>query len=509
MEAVEDQSEVFAFLADPATHGLRDKITRIDTHGAVVFLAGSDVYKVKRAVFFPFMDFSSLEKRRAACENEIAVNRENAPDLYLGVMPVRRGASGLQLGGTEGAIVEWTVHLRRFDEGKTLDRLAERGELDLEIGAALAEVMVAAHERAPRRKGGATADLQRRLEETIVGLGEDPFAPSAVEALAARLRAAFQANETLLLKREDMGKVRLCHGDAHLHNIVLERGRPVLFDAIEFDDAMATVDIFYDLAFLLMDLWQRHLHAHANLVLNRYLWRCAEPEQELEALAALPLFLALRAAIRARVTAALGRLEKAEQGKRYAQAMSFFEAAAAFLAPKRALLVGIGGLSGTGKSTLAKAFAPFVGRPPGAIHLRSDIERKRLFGIGEYERLPEAAYRPDVTEQVYRRLREFAEVALSAGQSIVVDAVHAKAREREALREIATHANVPFAGLWLEAPAEVLVARVEARKEDASDATPAVVREQMSWDLERLDWQRFDASQPAGELARIILEEFT
>jgi hypothetical protein len=300
--------------------------------------------------------------------------------------------------------------------------------------------------------------------------------------------------------------VRLCHGDVHLRNIVLKDGAPLLFDAIEFDDALATIDILYDLAFVLMDLWQRNLHAHANLLFNRYLWQSIEIEQELEGLAALPLFLALRAAIRARVTAALGELEPQGREARSREAHGFFAATEDFLTPRATRLVAIGGFSGSGKSTLAQALAPSIGRPPGAVHLRSDIERKKLCGVGEHERLPGEAYRPETSDKVYERLRRLAEVALRAGQSVVMDAVHARAEERDALLDVAARAGAAFTGLWLDAPVEALVARVEARKNDASDATAAVVRQQASWDVGHLDWARLDASRPITELTQEALK---
>ena len=261
----------------------------------------------------------------------------------------------------------------------------------------------------------------------------------------------------------------------HLRNIVLEGGVPVLFDAIEFDDGLATIDILYDLAFILMDFWQRGLRAHANLLFNRYLWRAPELEQELEGLAALPLFLALRAAIRALVTAALGDLDGGDHG---AEARQFFQAAEDFLRPQPAGLVAIGGFSGSGKSTLAAALAGDLGRAPGAVHLRSDIERKRVFGVDEFEPLPQDAYKPEAHAQVYARLLHLSETALRAGQSVIVDAVQAKPDERAALAALATRLGVPFTGLWLEAPVETLVRRVAARRGDASDARESVVRAQ-------------------------------
>lgn len=508
-EVIEDQGEIFAFLADPATHRLErpDSIKRIDTHGAVVFLAGDNAYKIKRAVLFPFMDFSTLEKRRAACENEITVNRANAPEIYLGTMPIRRSAQGLRLGGADGAIVEWAVHLRRFDETRTLDKVAERGEFDLALIADLAEMIIAAHEHAPRRGDGATALFWRRVDDTLNGLADaqDVFDPPSVLALREHFATAFASNEALLREREGKGKVRRCHGDLHLRNIVLQNGKPILFDAIEFDDSLATVDILYDLAFILMDLWQRGLHAHANLLFNRYLWRCADVEEELAGLSALPLFLAQRAAIRARVMAALAKLDPG-RGHGH-EARGFFAAARKFLAPQVARLVAIGGLSGSGKSVLAQALAPRVGRAPGAVHLRSDIERKRLCGVAEYEHLPVEAYRVEMTEKVYQRLRTLADIALHTGQSVIVDAVHARPEERDALLKIAAGVGAKFTGFWLDAPVETLVARVEARTHDASDATGAVVQQQSARSLGGLDWVRLDATEPTAALAERAAEK--
>jgi uncharacterized protein len=497
-----DQSEIFAFLAQPAAYGLEDaeksSIKRIDTHGAVVFLAGPDAYKVKRAIFYPFMDFSTLEKRRAACENEIRVNRPNAPDIYLEVLPIRRTPQGLRLGGATGEIVEWAVHARRFDDDKTLDKLAARGELDMATAARLAEAVSAAHARAPRHELRTAQRFQGWMSDTLDGLAASPVFPSAkVADLRARFLAAYREVASLLDTREAQGKVRRCHGDVHLRNIVLEGGVPVLFDAIEFDDGLATIDILYDLAFLLMDFWQRGLRAHANLLFNRYLWRAPELEQELEGLAALPLFLALRAAIRALVTAALGDLDG---GDHSAEARQFFQAAEDFLRPLPARLVAIGGFSGGGKSTLAAALAGDLGRAPGALHLRSDIERKRMFGVDEFAPLPQDAYTPEMNAQVYARLLQLSETALRAGQSVIVDAVQARPDERTALAALATRLGVPFTGLWLEAPVETLVRRVAARRNDASDARESVVREQIARPLGRLDWARLDAGRPIEEL---------
>lgn len=522
MDQIETQALVFAFMADPATYGLTAEprgagdspaiasVTRIETHGSVVFLAGSDAYKVKRAVRFPFMDFSTLEKRRVACQHELAVNRHNAPELYLGVVPIRRDAEGLYLGGAKGAIVEWAVHLRRFDEMRTFDKLAEAGTLGLDLMAPLAETIVAAHERAPHRGDGgvATRMFHESLRETLDAMmaAEDIFPPQAATQFRDRSLALFAAVEPLLRAHERAGFVRLCHGDLHLRNIVLHEGHPLLFDAIEFDDKIATCDILYDFAFVLMDLWQRQLHAHGNQLFNFYLWRSRDMDAMLEGLAALPLFLALRAAVRARVTVALSRLTPEGRTHRIAEVQRFFAAAQDFLIPRPPRLIAIGGLSGSGKTTLGKMLAPAIGRAPGAIHLRSDIERKRLFGVSAHERLPGEAYGPEITQRVYERLRSLAKSALEAGHSVIVDAVHAKAEERALIEDVAARTGTHFTGLWLDAPTEALLIRVDARRNDASDATVPVVREQLGWDLGAVRWQRLDAAQPLGALTELALE---
>jgi aminoglycoside phosphotransferase family enzyme/predicted kinase len=491
MTASASQEEVFAFLADPATHGLHEPVRRIDTHGASVFLAGKDVYKVKRAVCFPFMDFSTPEKRRFFCERELAVNRINAPSLYLDVIPISRDGARLKFGG--GDVIEWTVHLRRFDENRTLDRLADRSELNSEIVASLAAAAAQSHKRAETvTSAQALRSLKGHIEETLAELEAAPeiFAGEKVKALRDAMGQALAQNETLLTEREKQGQVRRCHGDLHLRNIAMVGGAPVLFDAIEFDESIATCDVLYDLAFLLMDLWTRGLTREANLLFNRYLWLCDDVEIQIKGLSALPLFLSLRAAIRAKVAI----LQPGPASNQHSGTRLLFEAALAFLAPVGRDLIAIGGLSGTGKSSLAAALAASIGRAPGAVILRSDIERKRLFGAGEVDRLPGEAYWPQTTERVYERLRGLATAALSAGQSAIIDAVHLRPEERDAAERIAAQNHARFTGLWLEAPLGTLEERVTKRTKDASDATAGIVAAQAKHAPGALAWRRLDAS---------------
>lgn len=490
-----DQSAVFAFLADPATHGLSGPVQRIETHGAVVFLAGADVYKVKRAVRFPYMDLSSLEKRRRCCEAEITVNRENAPTLYLGTVPISRCGDRLRLGG-DGEIVEWAVHLRRFDEEATLDRLADRNALPFHLVERLARAVVRVHDRAPPQSGEqAVESLAGVLRETLdeIDAASDLFPRTQAVRLRERLTGAFDQGRTLMRRRAAGGKVRRGHGDLHLRNIVLLENEPVLFDAIEFSDDLATSDILYDLAFLIMDLCERGLRGHAGRLLNTYLWHSAKEEEEIEGLALLPLFLSLRAAIRAKVLAAQVRLGSpgADLPER---ACAYIGAALDFLEPVQPRLLAVGGFSGSGKSRLSAAVAPAFGPAPGALHLRSDIERKRIFSVAPTDRLPQAAYRPEVTQRVYATLRRLARIALQAGRGVVLDATHHQPAERARLTELAAETGAPFLGVWLDAPPALLRKRVAMRRDDASDATVGVLDAQSADGIGALTWNRLNAA---------------
>jgi aminoglycoside phosphotransferase family enzyme len=299
------QQAVIDFLADPASHG-GAAVKRIDTHAAAVFLAGERVLKIKRAVRFPFLDYSTLEKRKNACDAEIEVNRAYAPAIYRGVVPITRAADGTLAIGGQGEPVEWAVDMRRFNEAQTLDHLADKGRIDLTLADALGRAVAKAHGIVPAVTDAGFADtlaeiIQQNHDE--MRAAADLFAAHDVDALTAASRNALERLRPLLAARERNSCVRRCHGDLHLGNVVLIEGAPVLFDAIEFSPRLATIDVFYDLAFLLMDLIARDLAAAANGVLNRYL---AETRRagDLDALAALPLFMSLRAAIRAKVTAA-------------------------------------------------------------------------------------------------------------------------------------------------------------------------------------------------------------
>jgi len=502
----EDQAEVAAFLADPASYPARpDCVDTIETNGAKVFLAGSEVWKIKRAVRYPYMDLSTLGKRRAVCYREFEINRLWAPQLYLGCVPITRENDGrLALGG-RGEPVEWAVRMRRFPQSDLLGTIADRHGISSDIARSLADVVFDSHDRAHRiedpRGAERVARLVQSVSRNLAGVPAvltlekaDGFRRLAEQRLA---RAA-----AVLDRRAERGLVRRCHGDLHLGNIVMWQGSPVLFDALEFDEELASIDTLYDLAFLIMDLDHRQLRSAANRVLNRYLWRSQET-LDIEGLAALPLFLGLRAGVRALVAAERAELEQSDPGRENAasrhaaRAHSYMRAALDYLDPPPPKLVAVGGLSGTGKSTLAARIAPGIGPSPGAVHLRSDLERKALFGRGETDRLGSEGYTEAATGRVYAKLMDKAESALRAGHGVIADAVFARPEEREHLEAIGASAGVPLRGLWLTASATTLMERVAQRRNDASDATVDVVRSQLTYEPGPLSaaWTTVDAGR--------------
>jgi hypothetical protein len=482
------QQAAIDFLENPAHHG-GQAVTRIDTHAAMVFLDRDRALKIKRQVRFPFLDYSTLAKRKSACDAEIEVNRPFAPAIYRGVVAITREADDRLAFNGRGEPVEYAVEMSRFDETQTLDRLAGTGRIDGALAGRLGRAVAQAHGHAAVVKDAGFADLLTEIVEQNDGeLRGHPglFASDQVDALTKATREALVRLHPLLEARSRDGSVRRCHGDLHLGNIVLIDDTPVLFDAIEFNPAFAIGDVFYDLAFLLMDLIERGLASAANIVLNRYLV-AAGRDSNLDALALLPLFLSVRAAIRAKVTAARpNRDEHIDQSAR-----DYFALAQQLIAPSPPRMIAVGGLSGTGKSLLARALAPEIAPPPGAVVLRSDVTRKTMLGKSETGRLPPDAYTPEVTAKVYAALAAKARRVLAAGHSAIVDAVFAKADERKAIAALTPDR---FHGLFLTADLPTRIARVDSRTGDASDADAGIARAQEHYDLGPLAWQEVDAS---------------
>jgi aminoglycoside phosphotransferase family enzyme/predicted kinase len=503
-----DQHRVLNFL-DGSSFGAAKGGKRIDTHASMVFLGGDRALKIKRAVRLPFLDYSTLEKRKRACEEELKVNALNAPELYRRVVAITRNSDGIFEIDGSGTPVEWAVEMMRFDEEQSLDRVAASRTVEPSLAIAIADAILQSHDNVPRADGaswlGSIATLiDRNTEKVRTVRGLDA---AAIERLDAASRDCLTRLQPLLSQRAAQGFVRRCHGDLHLANIALVDGRPLLFDAIEFDSVIATTDTLYDLAFTLMDLIHFNQAAAANTVFNRYLAEAAV--ENIDSLGLLPLFLSVRAAIRAHVL--FMKSEYAEDGGAvWQEARRYFDLAGRLIMPEPPMLVAIGGLSGTGKSVLARGLAGLIEPPPGAVIVRSDVVRKALFGVSETTVLPQSAYQADVTKRVYDRLSNAARRVLAQGCSVVLDAAFLQEAERGELASLARKHGARFVGLFLTADLATRLARIEQRRSDASDATRDVVLIQETFAIGAVDWHMVDASgTPDQSLrgARVLLLE--
>jgi aminoglycoside phosphotransferase family enzyme/predicted kinase len=455
-------------LAHPAVGGGPVEVQVVQTHISTVLLAGDFAYKLKRPVRLPFLDFSTLERRQHFLQEELRLNQRTAPELYLDLLPVTGRPDAPRLGGS-GPVIDWTLRMRRFGPGGGLHALAEAGALLSGHIDALADHLAAFHLSLPPSAAVPGSSPQRWASDSLDEITASPqrpasFTPADIAHLRAQLLPRLAAPRPSEAQRQQAGWVRECHGDLHLGNLVEWQGRVLAFDALEFDPALRHIDVVADLAFPFMDLLAHGLPGLAWRLVNRHV----EQTGDFEGLCQLPTLAAYRALVRAKV--ALLSPDGAAGFQRY------WPLAQRLLQHTRPQLVLVCGLSGSGKSTLALMLAQAL----GAVRLRSDVERKRLFGL-----LPTARpdptlglYTQEATQRTYARLGELAHTLLSGGLSVVVDAASLRQHERAALRAIALACNASFVLVSCEAPAERLQARIMARQatnQDASDADLSVL----------------------------------
>lgn len=498
-----DQTDAIALLTDAARLGVDAPVETIETHISRIFLAGDRAFKMKRAVKLPYADFSTPELRLAACRKEVELNSQTAPGLYLGVRRITREADGALAFDGDGELIDAVVEMKRFDQSLLLDRMAEAGGLTPDLMTRTARMIVRFHSQAPviHASTGA-ANLADVLDINKAGFAiSNIFGKEEVEALDAAFRLALSRHADVLDQREQAGKVRRCHGDLHLRNICLLDGEPCLFDCIEFNDQIATVDVLYDLAFLLMDLWHRGFPEFANLVANRYF----DKTDNEDGFVLLPFLMAVRAAVRAHVTGTQVEEGGDPTGTLRAEARAYFDLACELLKERPARLIAIGGLSGSGKTTIAEALAAHVGAAPGARIIESDRIRKALHGVPAETRLPDKAYRPEISRQVYREMAWRAELILAEGGSVVADAVFDRPPDRMRIEQAARDRHAPFLGVWLDVSPDVMWRRVDQRRGGPSDATVDILSRQLERDAGAITWHRLDASRNPAEIVSDIL----
>ncbi|MDD5242117.1 MAG: AAA family ATPase [Sulfuricella sp.] len=465
-------------------HGLEQPVEVIETHISWVLLAGGFAYKIKKSLDLGFLDFSTLEKRRHCCEEELRLNRRLAPNLYLEVTPITGNTGQPTLDGS-GQAIEYAVKMRRFPQSSLLDQILLRGELTPEMIDAIACGIAGFHQRT------AIADSASRF-----GAPEQAHQPTAQNFTQIRPRLLEQNDRSRLdglerwseeeyricreafTTRKAQGFIRECHGDLHLGNMVLLDGEVVPFDCIEFNDDLRWIDVVSEAAFLTMDLLDRERPDLARRFLNAYL----EQTGDYIGLAVLRYYLVYRAMVRAKVASIRAGQEGETGAGHWRQYRHYVELAESLTRHSPPFLAITHGLSGSGKTTITQALLEKM----EMFRIRSDVERKRLYGLEPAARsgaaVAEGIYSPAANERTYRHLAELARSIIRSGHAVVVDAAFLRRRERASFGELARELGVPFVILDFAAPEHILRQRVEQRRRqgrDASEADIAVLENQL------------------------------
>ena len=488
------QPPLIAALLDPRPypHGV-DRVELVETHASWLLLAGEFAYKIKKPLTLPFLDYGSLQKREDCCRAELVLNRRLAPELYLDVVPIGGTPEQPVIGGSPA--IEWAVRMRRFDEDGRLDHMAESGALQPAHLAQLAETLCAFQQAtavaAPEARFGAAEQVLAAARENFVELRQllPASGQTPVEALASWTEAEFARRATDFAARKSGGFIREGHGDLHLGNLVLIGDRVTPFDCIEFNEDFRWNDPASEIAFVWVDLLDHDRPGLAAWFLNAWL----EPGGDFDALRVLRFYAVYRAVVRAKVAALRARQEDPEAARGELDlAQAYLALAWRIAVPRAPTLVITCGLSGSGKTTASSArlLDATLEGAGSIVRLRSDVERKRLFGLAPHDDSHSAPdggiYTTEATQRTYARLLALARELLLAGWPVIVDAAFLKRAERDQFAALAAELGIGFKILVTEAPAEELRQRLLARSGDASEATVAVLERQLAW-FEPLD----------------------
>ena len=448
----------------------------IETSCAYILLTGGEALKVKKAVDFGFLDFSTPEKRLKALNAELRLNRETAPDIYQYVIDID-AEPGLLMRrfDTKAVLAEQATDRQWHPEMKLMSELAHN-LARFHAGASLCTSI--------EHKSNLDYVIDSNRSNMALFADQSPDVGLSAETLKTydvRLGAIMASAQAGLERRYDQGFVRRCHGDLHLGNILIENHKPILFDCIEFNERLMWIDTLYDLAFLLMDLRFRGQGRAANHVLNGYLEAMAalEPGREAGLMAGLQylsLFMSVRAGVRCHVESAQITMS---EPKFWQKPRDYLTLAQALVQAAPPQIILIGGLSGAGKSTQARHLAPQMGGAAGAVILRSDAIRKRILGYGEYDRLPAEAYSPNVDLKVSDHILMLSEVLMKAGQVVIVDATFRNPVLQTRIRNLAREMDIPLKAYWLNVPQTERARRVALRHDDVSDADVKIVLSQV------------------------------
>ncbi|HUH93849.1 MAG TPA: AAA family ATPase [Casimicrobiaceae bacterium] len=482
-----DQARLFAALRDPACFPERpERVSALETHISHVLLTGRFAYKIKKAVAFGFLDFTTLAARRFFCEEELRLNRRLAPALYLDVVSITGSLDAPRVGG-EGRALEYAVRMREFAQDQLASRLLERGELGAADVDALAATVASFHgaiqAAAPGAGFGSPEGVRRAATDNFAALRPlvgDAEERARLDRLSAWTEREFAGRRGVFLARVENGFVRECHGDLHLGNVARIDGELTVFDCIEFNPALRWIDVMSEIAFTVMDLEHRGRADLARRFLNAYL----EITGDYAGLACLRFYLVYRAMVRAKVARLRAEQLAADDAGQAAIAdyRDHLRLAERYAATARPAIVITHGLSGSGKTTLSQALLEAL----GAVRVRSDVERKRLHGAGVRERdrtgIDRGIYASDATQATYERLATLAGAVVDAGLVAVVDAAFLQRWQRDRFADLASRLGVPFAIVDFVASESSLRERVARRSRadaDASDADLAVLEHQL------------------------------
>ncbi|MFW5824795.1 MAG: AAA family ATPase [Marinobacter sp.] len=515
-------SRLIENLQDPALYDHPvDGFQVLETHISQVILTGDYAYKIKKPMDFGFLDFSTLGKRRHFCEEELRLNRRLAAPLYLEVVAITGTPDKPEFNG-RGEPFEYAIRMRQFRQDQLFDGLQERGELTPALLSELAEQVAQFHETLPPvpedkplgTPEAVQAAMQENFDQIRPLLDGDPALNEQLTALEGWARSTFERQRDLIATRRAAGFVRECHGDLHLANITRYDDRVMVFDCIEFSEPFRWIDVINDLAFLLMDLESRREFALASHTLNAYLeWR-----GDFDGLALLPFYKAYRAMVRAKIalfTRGNPGLPEAEKEALLQKYRDYANLAEHYTEIPNPYLLATTGLSASGKSTVSHALATEL----GLIRLRSDVERKRMAGLGPLDSsrsgVGENLYTEAANRKTYHRLADLSRQLLQAGLGVVVDAACLRENERELLASVAENLALPFALIHCEAPEEVRREWIRARRGDASEADESLLEQQKQWEEPLSEPEkthtvhiRTDERLAAGELAGRIRAHF-
>ena len=502
---IDDQSAVIAALSKPEAYGfkpLHNKIIVKDTNISKVFLTGEKAFKLKRGVKYPYVDYSSMEKRGAACRRELEICERFAPDLCFGVEEVvadKKGRIFLRsaCSDKEAEVVDYVLVMRQFEENMLFENMVDRGDLDRFEMMDTAEKIFELHQKAEVITSRNPVDIIRgRIYENnamIRCFVPDVFDDEDVDALEEAQLQALEDNRELLLKRQTENKIRWCHGDLTLRNLAMWKGQVMPFNPIEFYDDLTQIDTMYDFAFLLVEMESKGQRRLASILLNHYL----ALSQDWDGIPVLPLFLSCRSAVNAYVFAQrASEIENKHESMLMAnRAFEQLVISKHFLEREKPVLIACGGLSGSGKSRIARESAPFIGTPPGAVIVRDDVLRKNILNLDLEKNLNTQEYTPELEDQVFREVCDKCRFLLAGGQSVVADALFHNPEQRRAIEALAREMNVEFKGLWVDAPLEVRAERVAQRKRNPSDVkTLEELKKQLDIDVGFVTWDKIDTS---------------